>query len=129
MESNRIINGTEMKSLPVDLTEMERIQYARQLAQEFAKYDMIEADKKDATARLGKLLKEQRALLDDITERVNTGKEFRQVECEILFDFQKRMVETYRNDTHQLVASRPMTKDEYRAHLQTSLDSYTEDDD
>lgn len=129
MERSRIINGTEMKSLPVDLTETERIQYARQLAQEFAKYDMIEADKKDATARLGKMLKEQRALLDDLTERVNTGKEFREVECEILFDFQRRLVETYRNDTRQLVASRPMTKDEYRAHLQTSLDNYTEDED
>lgn len=127
MESSRIIQGTETRSLPVALSEMEKIEYARQLAQEVAKYDLIETDKKDTTARLGKMLKEQRATLDDIAERVNTGREYREVEVEILFDFQQKMVEVKRTDTYDLVEKRPMTKVEYQAHMQTRA-QYGEDE-
>lgn len=61
MESSRIIMATQTRSLPVQLTEDERQQYATQLAQEVATYEVIESEKKEVTARLGKQLKEQRA--------------------------------------------------------------------
>lgn len=126
MESNRIIQGTETRLLPVKLTDGERTQYARQLAQEFATYDQIEAEKKDITSRLGKQLKSQRTTLDSLTSRVLNGVEDREVEVEVLFDFQRKMVEITRVDTFEVVEKRPMKKEEIAAHAQTRA-QYEED--
>lgn len=119
MESSRIITGTETRRLPVKLTEFERAERARQLAQEVATYDAIECEKKQVTGELTKRLKEQRVLLDDIALCVNTGQEDREVTVEILFDFEKKMVEVSRADNYEVVEKWPMTKDEYTAHVQT----------
>jgi hypothetical protein len=122
MERYRIIQETITKKLPVELTELEIEDYARQLAIEVQKYETIEIRKKVQTKALTEELKEQRGVVDETAKKVNTGKEYREVECNVFHDYKKRTVEITRSDTMQVVETRAMTTQEYRAAMQTRIE-------
>lgn len=120
-EASRVMTDTVVRSCPVALLPSERHDYAVQLAQAVDQYEQLETTKKEETARLGRALKAQRARLDDLALKVNSGKEYRPIECSVLFDFHRSVVEVRRQDTDELVETRSMTKSEKEQRLQMTL--------
>ena len=117
-ETSRIIQGTITKLLPVQLTPTECDNYAHQLALEVAVYNEKEKTKKVEMKFHTDALKEQRRLVDDISAKVRDKVEDREVQCTVMHDYKRGVVQTYRDDLNELVEVRPMTAQEMEDGLQ-----------
>jgi hypothetical protein len=122
MEKSRIIVSGEDRELPVSLTSGEVDNYARQLASEVESLTLLDEEKKDWNSAFNKRRKTQNDLVLEVTKKVNTGQEDRLVRCSIIHDYGKKKVEVLRDDTHEVVETRSMTKAEYETAMQLRLE-------
>lgn len=121
MERSRVFAGSVDKKLPVALSNVERDDYARQLASEVAKLEEMDEQKRTWASTFNKERKKQADQVLEITDKVNSGKEDRLVRCEVLHDYARRVVEVIREDTREIVETRAMNKAEYEAGVQGRL--------
>lgn len=105
------------RSLPVQLTETERMARAMSAAESQSEYCEVEARKKDATSTLGRKLKDIRANIEKLQEAVRTSTEHQQVQIETKRNEERRTIETVRLDTGEVVDTRPMTLEERQGKL------------
>lgn len=109
--------GHETRDLPVELTQSERVEYGRQLAQ--LGYDLHQLKEQHKAAK-----KKMKAAEDDAQERINelgaivrTGAEKRRTRCVVRADFAREQAYIVREDTGQQVGTRPLTQDERQLQM------------
>lgn len=111
-DTTTIPAGSEIKLLPVRLTDQERNDYARALAEEVKNLDDAEENKKEVTKTLGDAIKAQKLVVNALTRKVTNGVEYREISCTILRDLRNRVILTERDDTMEIIDRRPMTRAE-----------------
>ncbi len=112
-----VIRHCEMKCTSAELAAK-----GRELGSLIQKHDKVTQEKKDTVAAFKVQLDELDSDLRNLARVVTTGIEMRPVECGERFNRERELVETYRIDTTEIVANRPMTADEAREARQVNLE-------
>lgn len=109
----------EVFQYPVEmpLTERELLLYADEIAQLDSKRVEIEQRHDSEKGQFKADMKEVEGRATTVFNRLRTKKEFKDVECYLHFEYFDGVAETRRVDTDEVVTSRRMTVDEYKADL------------
>lgn len=110
-----------LEKMPVVLTDEERSMRAREAARLHCLAEAREEHKKEITKELGEEIKALRTEARTAAVAANTGVEDREVPVSPRMNNERFTVEYYRDDTGDLVRTRPMTDDEARIARQREL--------
>lgn len=96
--------------LKCELTDAETADAARELAKANARRAAIEQQKKEVDSQLKGEIEAQNTVIQRLATLINTGHEFRNVECTVILDKPEAGKKTIvRNDTGEEVTVKPMT--------------------
>lgn len=112
---------TEKRTLPVQLTEVERNERGRQASRHIRRYRALEEKKKEVTKEFSDGMKDARRSAEIAAAAAETGVEEREVECRVEIVGLQRTV--LRTDTGAIVEERTLTEDEIER-----LDAHDESD-
>ena len=114
---------TITKNLPCSLTNMERDDRARSAALLTTRTYAKERENKAEAKQRKEELEALNAELESLAEVANSGVEYREVTCHLEFDCRAWMATLYRDDTGEVVETRPMSKGErYLAQQKLQID-------
>lgn len=105
------------KSLPCILTDAERLQFGADLARESNLLQEAEDRKKAVGSQLKAEIEEHRAKANLKAALISAGYEYRDIECQEIWEYELGMVTIWRNDTGEVVSTRAMTKGEQQLHM------------
>jgi hypothetical protein len=95
---------TEIKYLQCTLTEEELKKYSQNLARVAQEKNEIEGRKKQAMSDFNAQIASKEADITTFATKVNNGWEYRDVECEWLYDWDAGTKTLYRKDTDECLA-------------------------
>jgi uncharacterized protein YecA (UPF0149 family) len=93
----------DILSLQCILTEKELLTYSKQLSENISKKARSEDCLKQFSSQVKSEIATCDANINSIAEKLNTGKEFRNVDCEIVYDFEKKERRWVRVDTFETI--------------------------
>jgi len=99
-------------TLPCLITDEERLQFGRDQARAAKNLQETQAAKKRAAAYHASQEKEIQASIDRLAGIIDSGIEWREVECEEIIDYDLGYRRVVRLDTGETVTSRPLTRKE-----------------
>ncbi len=108
---------TTARELRCDLNAQEVADRADQLGRELRQRSDTEKDKADSNAAFSADLKRLTSVIATLGEEVRTRSTIRPVECRSGPDYNAAVMETFRLDTGEIVARRPLTIDEAQPEL------------
>lgn len=93
---------TEFLDLQCALTDTELLIYAKAMAE--ANHKMIDAEKQktEYNKQIGADISRYEALCHSIAHKIDTGKEFREVECRVVYDWTAKTKQWIRIDTGEI---------------------------
>ena len=103
--------------LPVKLTSEEKIEKGKALADQYAIVADLHVEKTAAASRIKSSIESAEAVAASLARIVRDGAEDREVAVMEQKNFDRRTVETIRLDTHEVVSTRPMSRDDAQAGL------------
>lgn len=109
--------GAETMRLACKLSHDERIERVQQLADRLIEQGHVEAEKKQAIEDFKAKLKAIDSRVGELIEAVKTGIEYRPVQVEERADSGRRVVETVRLDTGDVVSTRTMDDEDRQVSL------------
>lgn len=107
-----------IRKLPIHLTDDERNTKARHAASLLHERALLEERKRETVADYADKIKELTTEINAASTAARTGIEEREVEVSPKPNNDRLLVEFYRDDTGDLVETRPMTEDEIRVARQ-----------
>jgi hypothetical protein len=110
-----------IRKLPIHLTDDERNTKARHAASLLHEKALLEEQKRETVADYADRIKVLSAEITAASAAARTGIEEREVEVSPRPNNDRLVVEFYRDDTGDLVETRPMTEDEVRVARQQNL--------
>lgn len=116
---NRSVSHKETFTLPCKISDEERIDFGRKLAQANTELTQAEMRKKEAASQFGAVIERTKAEANRIANIISTGEEYRAVECEIILDYDAGRALTFRTDIEEVTDSRPLTRDERQLRIVT----------
>lgn len=118
-------NETEVikRTLPVKLTEEERLQRADALANALQQISDRKVEKRRVVREADKLIAEAEQEAVDLRDAVATGREYQEVIVHKVYDYEKATVTEVRTDTGETIKSRGMTDEERQAKLLDDSDA------
>lgn len=105
-------------NLPCMLTEDEFRDRSKSLGQELQNRDGLEAEKKAYVSQIAAKINESAAIISGLQAKINTGKEYRMVDCQVQIDWKAKEKQWVRLDTSE-IAKTDIISDE---DLQTRAD-------
>ena len=105
------------EELPVELSDEERIERARQLGEIVETITNKEIEKKAETKRLQSAIDELKRKRTQLAEVCRKGEELRQIECRTVCYWEDETVSIIRVDTGEIVRTRPMTSKDRQQKL------------
>ena len=118
---SRVPMARELKQLRAKLTREEHIEKAELMAKELGVYDAEVLRNKVAKATMRQSELEQASLVRRISTDVRLGSEVRDVACQWVADFPRRVVELIRTDTSEVIDSRSMTDSDRQMAIEYRL--------
>lgn len=109
---------TVTKNVPVVLLSDELLEISRELAKANQDLARIANQKKEAAASFGASQKIAEANIEELSLKISTGKEYRDVECVVTFDEKSMRKIITRTDTGEIVESQKMTTDDFQTELE-----------
>ncbi len=100
------------RELAVELTETEKTAKGQSIARTLEHIDELEQEKKDRTRDLANIIKGERLVAKKLARQLREGKEIRPVECTEDLDFRIGVAHLKRNDTGEVIETRPLRVDE-----------------
>lgn len=113
-----------MRDLPVQLTEEDLAQKAKELAEAELKVDAL----KEQTKVLNKDKRAAEGYRLELAHIVDTGEEERQVACRWIDDLDQNCKRLVRQDNHEVVDEEPLTADDHQQGLNLVPDGADEND-
>jgi len=109
---------SETKHLQCTLTEEELKKYSQTLARTTQEKGEVESRKKEAMSAFNADIASKEATMASLASKINSGWEFRDVECEWIYDWDTGTKTLYRKDTDECLArSIPIEPDERQLNL------------
>jgi hypothetical protein len=88
-------------TLPCILNDQEKIEYGLQQAEALQKMEEAENKKKEFDSQIKADIEKYEARAHEIGHKLTSGKEYREVECEIVYDFKNKTRAWIRKDTKE----------------------------
>jgi hypothetical protein len=107
----------ETRKLPVKLTEDEITQRGRGMAKFESDRSALEESKKATADEFKAKINLCSESMGRLSRSINTGHEDRDVECEWIKNFARKVADLVRNDTGEVVETRPLDADELQEKL------------
>ena len=111
------------ETLPVVLTDIELLDLGQKLAEKHREGRMEEDDQKEAKSAMKERLEGIENEINRLAGLIRERREYRQVEVHEVKDFSRSMVDTLRDDTGELVRTRPMTSEDRTVSLFTDANT------
>ncbi len=102
----------EERWLECDLTEEELLTYGHDNANQIRQRSNLEAEKKAYNSRIKSEIDAATEQIEKLSDKISTRKEYRDVECKIIEDYDNFNLKVVRLDTLETILDRPMTKTE-----------------
>lgn len=84
------------------LTDEETLKYSREMSSAKSKQSRFENELKSFTTMKKAEIQEQETKVLIMSEKINNGYEFREVECDIVYDFYSKIKRWVRKDTGEI---------------------------
>jgi dTDP-4-dehydrorhamnose reductase len=84
------------------LNDLERLAYAKQLAEFISRRQRAEDGLKSFQSQVKGEISGHEAQINLLSEKLNTGREYRAVECEIIYDWDNKLKKWRRLDTKEI---------------------------
>jgi len=110
-------NKPFLRTLPVRLTREELLARADELSHKHGEQEEEERTQSDMKASMKSRMERLKLEITGIARVIREKAEDRMVECQERFDYEAKVVETFRLDTGEVVGSRGMTADERNLSL------------
>ncbi len=121
LDKNRFHIEPVIEHLPYTFTEQEKGELGKQLAKCFADHTEAEGRLKSIATQI----KAEIAMIDgemtSLSEKIRSGKEYRNVKCEKTFDYRLGVVTYIRLDTGEVYRERPLDEAERQASLNLKI--------
>ena len=102
----------EERWLECDLTEEELLTYGHDNANQIRQRSNLEAEKKAYNSRIKSEIDAATEQIEKLSDKISTRKEYREVECRVIEDYDNFNLKVVRQDTEDTILDRPMTKSE-----------------
>lgn len=102
------------------LTNEEKIKKSQEMCNAHQKIDELELDLEGIKKRFKSDIEGNEKIVLELRQQISTGKEYREVECSIVWEFDKKKKIYVRNDTAETVREVPISEhelQEYNAEL------------
>lgn len=103
--------------LKCELTEDEIKEYGAELARKYSEITDLEDQKKSITSDFKARIDAANSDAGILARKIQNGYEFRDVFCEIQYIDDEKVVQTVRQDTGEIIKTRPMTPEEMQRDL------------
>lgn len=113
----RIQRKPRTEKLPVKLTDEERLAYGKEMADLLAEAEQIDRETKQFKKAQDSKLAGVEAKLSERSIAISNGYEHRNVNCELVMDYEQFEVYLLRLDTYEVVERRKMSNDERQMQL------------
>lgn len=116
--TTKATENTFLQSLPVPLTEEEKMEFGKLLAHEHSEQEKTEDELASVKLTFKSRAAAHEKRISHLAECLNTGREYRNVECERRYELRTREVAIIRLDTYEEVERRPMTATERQTQME-----------
>lgn len=124
-----LITMKEYRHLEVPLTGKEKTELGLKLADAVQQVANAEADKKAVASSFKAKIEEHQSRANSAAATLSAGYEYRDVECEVTKDFDKKLLTSRRLDTFVIVEERPLKKDELQINITLETDEQETEED
>ena len=111
------MDNTIKKNVKCVLTDAEKQQAGFDLAEAFLELNRGKNDLKSVTAQYKSRIAQVEASISDKSSMLSSGYEFRDIECEVIKNYDDRIIRIIRPDTGEVVEERMMAHDELQMHI------------
>jgi hypothetical protein len=101
------------------LTDKEKLDYSKTLSEKITEKQRLEESLKSVQTQMKADITSCEGTINSIADKINTGKEYRHVECEIKYDFKKGMKRWIRIDTGKEAKVETIREDELQEEFST----------
>lgn len=106
------------RKLPVKLMEFELLNISKELARANQELSSIMNQKKEMNAGFAAKQKISEGIIEDLSLKISTGQEYRDVDCRIEFDEINLKKTLFRTDTDEIVEKVKMTTEDLQKEIQ-----------
>jgi hypothetical protein len=99
------------------LTEVEIKDAGAQLARRYSEISDLEDAKKSVMSDFKAKIDSATADASGLARKIQNGYEFRNIDCEEIWDYEDKVVEVVRTDTGEAIRTRPMKQEELQENL------------
>lgn len=110
----------ENRSLICKLTDAELKEYSKKLAESISEKARVEDDLKSFSTQSKAKIQGCDATINLLSEKINTEREYRMVECEIKYDFKKMEKKIVRKDTGEVIDTDIISEEEKQEELEVN---------
>ena len=110
-DSKRSIN------LECILTEQEKLKYAKEMSEHVSKKHRVEDNLKSVSTQLKSEIASHEGSINSLAEKLNSGREYRMVECNVEYDFKKGVKTIIRTDTGEIAKVEEISEEERQEEL------------
>jgi hypothetical protein len=108
---------TVTETLEAPLSSAKIVELSKELARSLAAIGRLQDQLKSVKSQLGAEIDKEQAIVNEISEKINAGHEWRPVECQLIKDYQANTITVIRLDTNEEVRKRDMTPEERQRGL------------
>lgn len=118
-----VVEKTVTEHLECKFTEKELKELSGDLARYVKELSASELKKKEVMSSLTAEINALESKVQSYAHKVSTGTEYRDVKCNVTYDFNAGTIRVHRNDTEEMIKDREMTDEQKQ---QSFLDSLTD---
>jgi hypothetical protein len=115
------------KNLQYRFSDEELAEIADGLVKELDEISVAEFKRKNLAAEMKADIDKKKELADDLRRKYRNRYEYRDVDCEVTYDYDRRVVVTMRTDTGEIIDERGMTAEELQLDFDTTTHSESEE--
>jgi len=109
--------------LPCILTDAEKLEFSRSLTLHISDKKKCEDNLKSMASQIKAEIQAHEGNINSYAEKISTGREYREIFCEIVYDFSNRTKSWVRTDTGEVVKAGTISEEE----LQENIPLYPDD--
>lgn len=92
----------ETRTLECILTDAEKLKYGAEMAELHYKKSRAEDQLKSIQSAIKADIAAHEAKINDLSQKISTGREYREVQCAIVYDWDRKVKSSIRNDTGEI---------------------------
>jgi hypothetical protein len=109
--------STKKKEEKKEDKKPEKLAYSKQLGESLSKKSRAEDSLKSFQIQAKSDIASLEANINSLADKINTGREYRPVDCEIRYDYKAKERHAVRMDTGEIAISCPITEEELQEKI------------